>query len=315
MEASFHKFLCFTHISNPSNHLTFELVIKTICKANTIFPDVDFFMETVEHFLDSQHIDTLNAGQKDFFSIFRLVHNHDKLSKSQLKTIPPTTALTFATFMQFPEFNKKFVTTKHLRFLQHLILHLFHIAEHHLKLFQRKSKDDGKVSFSDFEMYALGMYPFACNISHSCVPNVSYYGNGASLVCKVIRPIRKGDQIFISYRLGVPTFEKVPISAMEKQCRTEYHFKCECIICSTDFFLPTKYEINFTNTKLYKDIMEANSMTIQAFRKLPREKLKYYEECAIKFLERYDRFHPINETIEVWRILITIWLLFTTRFH
>ncbi|XP_055303098.1 uncharacterized protein LOC129568817 isoform X2 [Sitodiplosis mosellana] len=189
------------------------------------------------------------------------------------------------------------------------------IAEHHLKLFQRKSKDDGKVSFSDFEMYALGMYPFACNISHSCVPNVSYYGNGASLVCKVIRPIRKGDQIFISYRLGVPTFEKVPISAMEKQCRTEYHFKCECIICSTDFFLPTKYEINFTNTKLYKDIMEANSMTIQAFRKLPREKLKYYEECAIKFLERYDRFHPINETIEVWRILITIWLLFTTRFH
>lgn len=197
MEASCHKFLCLRS-RNGSLHPTFPLVVKSICKANDIFPDIDTFMEMVEHALDGKQTKDLTDEQRDFFLIFQLTHHHEKLSESQLYIIPIATALTFVTLMSFPEFYEKYVQTKHQRFLQHLIFHFCHIAEHRLQLTQRMTGDDD-VS-SGYQSFAFAMYPFACLINHSCVPNAYYHSNAARFVCKVMRPIKKGEQIFITYR-------------------------------------------------------------------------------------------------------------------
>ncbi|XP_055301513.1 uncharacterized protein LOC129568029 isoform X2 [Sitodiplosis mosellana] len=134
--------------------------------------------------------------------------------------------------------------------------------------------------------------------------------NNARLVCKVMCPIKKGEQIFIS--LTVRLFRRDELS--QKFCQERYHFKCECVICSTDFWLPSEDEINFTNDELYKNVMEVANMMAKLFQELSRERVEHYERSAFKFLEKYDRFHSTRETRAVWVTLVNMWLVLTTRF-
>lgn len=114
--------------------------------------------------------------------------------------------------------------------------------------------------------------------------------------------------------MGLPNFMGESISDMEKFCNAEYHFKCECIICSTDFWMPSQNEVNFTNDELYKTLTDTHKLTVESLRKLSQGKIKFYERNALIFLEKYDRFHPIRETRSVWATLVRMWHVLTTRF-
>lgn len=168
---------------------------------NKDFPDVDRLMNTVDALLNDKKPDGLtNTAQRYFCSLFQLIHNHEKLSDYQLLRLRAATSVAIIVIMRFPEFKRRLVSMKHRRFLQHLILHLFHVAEHAVELYEFSFENDTDcmTNFSQ-RHFARGMYPFACYINHSCVPNVYYYNVDDRLICKVIRTIKKGEQIFRSY--------------------------------------------------------------------------------------------------------------------
>lgn len=199
MEKAFHKYEC-NMPGALSRKETFELVLKMFFNTVAAFPNIDTLMNTVEWLLKGQDPPGLiTAAQKAFCSVFNLPHNHEKQSHDHLKRLRSATSVAIITIRRFPDLKRKFTTTKQLRFLQHLILHLFHVAEHAINLNEYIQKDGESSKVYTLEELATGMYPFGCCFKHSCVPNVGWFFIDSRLVGKVIRPVKKGEQLFRSY--------------------------------------------------------------------------------------------------------------------
>lgn len=143
---------------------------------------------------------TLTQSQKAFCSIFELVHHHEKLEPDILTEMRTVTGMLILTASHFPEFKRKYVSLKYQRFFQHLILHLFHVVEHEIEIREYYQSHNNHATI-DYELrhFATAMYPFACVINHSCAPNICWFNVDGRLICKVISPIAKGEQIFRSY--------------------------------------------------------------------------------------------------------------------
>lgn len=200
MAKSFHKFECKMPIT-LSRKETFELVLRLFFGIDAAFPDVLVLIKTVETLLKGEKpTDVTSAEQRNFCSLFQLVHNHRKQSDFHLTRLRAATDVAIITISRFPELKRKYVSLPNQRFLQHLILHLFHIAEHAINLYEcYQDADNEPMSEHKYRRYASGMYPFGCFINHSCVPNVWCHSIDGRLICKVIRPIKRGEQVFRSY--------------------------------------------------------------------------------------------------------------------
>lgn len=199
MEKAFHKHEC--NIPGClSRKQTFELVLRMFFNTIAAFPNVDTLMNTVDLLIKGQDPPGLiTAAQKAFSLIFKLPLNHEKQSHDQLKRLRGATSVAIITIKRFPNLKEKFTTKKQLRFLQHLILHLFHVAEHSINLIEYIQKEGETSKIYSLEEFATGMYPFGCHFKHSCVPNVGWFFIDSRLVCKVIRPVKRGEQLFRSY--------------------------------------------------------------------------------------------------------------------
>lgn len=200
MEESFHRYEC-NRPSYLSQKATFGLVLRMFYKINANFEDVKALMVAVDMLVRNQKVPGLNSTtQKEFSLIFQLTHNHEKQSEDQLKRLRTATAVALTTIMRNPAWKRKFALPNHGRFLQHLILHLFHVAENAIVLLEhhQNSCNDPMDKYS-LEEYAIAMYPFACYMNHSCVPNVCCFFIDDRFICKVIRPIKRGEQVLRSY--------------------------------------------------------------------------------------------------------------------
>lgn len=200
MEQSLHEYEC-NRPACLSRKETFDLVLNVFFKINETFSSVDGLMETVDLLLNRQDPSGFeDADRKAFGWIFQLAHNHEKQTKEHLRRLRSATSVAITTLNRNPILKRKFAALKHRRFLQHLLLHLFHVAEHSIDLLQYQQEDNNEMAMkSTLEEYATGMYPFACYFNHSCIPNVCIYSVDDRMIGKVIRPIKRGEQVFRSY--------------------------------------------------------------------------------------------------------------------
>ncbi|KAK9322111.1 hypothetical protein V1517DRAFT_150502 [Lipomyces orientalis] len=107
-------------------------------------------------------------------------------------------------------------------------------------------------------------------INHSCDPNAVIVFEKNVLMVRAVRPIRKGEEIYITY-----TDNTMPMPRRKKALRTQYFFDCQCTACCpaslrpdprNDFLCPTcgtafqPYSTNsHTGVQLYTDIQECSS--------------------------------------------------------
>lgn len=200
MEKSYHKYHCVLWVPEPDKN-KFRLVLETFFKINDAFPDIDLLMNTVELLQKGQIVTNLtSAEQKKFCQFFRLTTNHEKKFEQQaerLRTI--ANHCFFAVALSSPNLKGKFKIVKHRRFLQHFMLHLCHICEHSYEMDEFFMKDDdGSAVDYNINQYGNGMYLFGSFINHNCVPNVLRYMIDDRLIWQVIRPVKKGEQLFRS---------------------------------------------------------------------------------------------------------------------
>lgn len=197
---SFHQYEC----NRPfalSRKETFELVLLMFYNINASFPDVNELIELVENLQNGQDVLRLtDNAHRAFASVFQLTTNHEKLDESLLTRFRAATNVAVITLMRYPEFKRKFGSLKNRRFLQHLLLHLFHIAEHAYDLVEwTPDYTLNRMTAATFEHFATGVYSFGCYMNHSCIPNVACVFVDGRLICKTIRPVKKGEQLFRSY--------------------------------------------------------------------------------------------------------------------
>lgn len=85
--------------------------------------------------------------------------------------------------------------------------------------------------FTDYQFKIIGgaLYPTLCLLNHSCDPDVTaYMSDEETRILYAIKPIRKGDQIFISYG---PEYTHHDLSTRQKELKSKYFFTCECSAC------------------------------------------------------------------------------------
>ncbi|KAF7716221.1 Uncharacterized protein PECH_005112 [Penicillium ucsense] len=78
-----------------------------------------------------------------------------------------------------------------------------------------------------YDRIGLYLHPFAALINHSCDYNATVGFDGEELYVKAIRPIKKDEQIFISY-IDTTT----PYAVRHKELSERYFFNCQCTKCA-----------------------------------------------------------------------------------
>lgn len=140
----------------------------------------------------------------------------------QVETEPYQITLQFITYqflMAIPAITARFDTLKKQRFLMHLIWQHKVISDRH-SFYQTLASDSGGRIQATCPIQSL--------VNHSCVPNVYNDLVGNKQVLITLRPVKKGQQLFVTY--------KEDLMRQSTEQRQEYleqifGFKCKCSRC------------------------------------------------------------------------------------
>lgn len=200
-----HKLDCNTPFHRM--HCKAKFTIQTILIAVAAFPNVDNLIKCVEA---GERDDILPDSINDFQSKYQLYLRLKKLTLNANVVIDVYKL--FKGIMIIPSIAKAFVSESKQRFLMHLILH--HLA------INVTNATESEFTASIGTMLSL--------FNHSCAPNVYNYSVDNRKFCVTIRPVRKDEQVFISY-LG-PDDDQ---TAKQRQnlLKSKWGFECKCDKC------------------------------------------------------------------------------------
>lgn len=96
------------------------------------------------------------------------------------------------------------------------------------------------------QLIGNGFYLLCSLFNHSCVPNIQRLNViNDKIVVIVSRPIRKGEQLFDSYR---PHFNVQPKTQRQENLLRDYNFNCDCEACINDY--PTNQHLKIFDEDL-----------------------------------------------------------------
>lgn len=125
---------------------------------------------------------------------------------------------------------KKFSTLKLRRFLMHLIGHHAYIIQLNTAgLIYEKVPGRLVQNFSEIQAIA------SCYMNHSCRPNIAIISYGAFKYCITIRPIKKGEQLFVSYFRNDSEYNGYSYEFRQKHLYDVFRSECECKRCCLIF--------------------------------------------------------------------------------
>ncbi|GLC65355.1 hypothetical protein PLESTF_000284300 [Pleodorina starrii] len=86
---------------------------------------------------------------------------------------------------------------------------------------------------SSYDRLALGLYPRAALLNHSCLPSLGLRFRGVQLVARSCRPVAPGQPLTISYG---PQRGKTPRDQRVAELQAQYAFTCGCEACTDPRF-------------------------------------------------------------------------------
>lgn len=176
------------------------------------FPSIERLMQFVEKTLQEDP-DELPTSACDAQSKY---HFFFKLNKSFCKNLPLQTLKTFyKDVTSLPKVAALIDSEEKKRFLMHLVAHHALIKETNGFRFLGCSSVANMVSM----------------LNHSCTPNLYNYCVGKVEYGTTLVPIKKGDQIFISY-LGANLLD-APKTVRQAELKT-WGFECRCEKCKRE---------------------------------------------------------------------------------
>lgn len=196
-------------------------LLRSILLAKNAFQNVNQLICFVKMMLANKKLPPLSQAQANYSSFFNLSKNQNSEIKAQL------ICLLHRTLLNQPELAAFFKTKSHKRFLMHLIYHHILIIAHATQTIRYKSSD-GKLVIKSHQLSITASY-----FNHSCVPNVCITHKNGFVTCVTIRPIRKNDQLFVTYIDNIDDIFSCKIDRQE-ELMTKYNFQCECELCSSN---------------------------------------------------------------------------------
>lgn len=182
------------------------LLLQSIIIAIRTFSTADALMAAIETFRvqDGNEANLDDPAQRAYFQFFKMRTNMDKFSAHEKKEILKKAMEVIAIMKTSTDLVPIFRTRKMMQFLSHLALH-------HMQIITFNMYDASHAVCCPHESvlgikqctlgtsFGIGIVPYSSQMSHSCAPNICRIFLNDKVVCKVFRPIRSGEQLFISY--------------------------------------------------------------------------------------------------------------------
>lgn len=207
-EKSFHEYECDTVFgtSNDIDELIFTF--RSIVLAINAFATINELITIVES-------SSSNQVESKYGTFFHL--STGIISNTRVVECLETVYFVFHGIMCSSKLKEKFSTVAAQRFLQHLILHHYFVLCTNSFGFQNNGLHVRQISLQ------------ASLLNHSCLPNIAKLSRGNISLCKAIRPIKQGEQLFLTYLddnvFGMSEKDR------NNQLYTTYGFRCRCLLC------------------------------------------------------------------------------------
>lgn len=208
---STHKWECGTFFAELDYRMRFH--IQAILLAIETFPKVEDLMEFVKNVLleDPEELPpSLHSAQSKYHFFFKLSR-----SAPLLPQYLPKIRQIYENIMTFPKVKNLFDKEEKQRFLMYLILHHFLVI-----------KTNSIISKSPWS--TISVFNVLSMLNHSCAPNVYHPRRGTKQYCVTVRPIKKGEQLFISY---LPLNNEMSREKRREKFTSSWAFVCTCEKC------------------------------------------------------------------------------------
>lgn len=190
-----------------------KLFVEPVLKAVSAFANIEDMMEFVENCLATRDFSTLE-GLSDAQLKYGLFL---KLLGNRMPTDPSNIWKAYFALLDIPAIMSHFDTLKKQRFLMHLILQ-------HILIIETNGMSFGENA--EKAIFILGIVSSLFN--HSCYHNASSEICANKIICYTVRPIKKGEQVFIRYKT-----DTTDLTTKERQMflRDNFRFDCKCSMC------------------------------------------------------------------------------------
>ncbi len=275
---SFHKDECKLIFGHPNycDCSSLSFILRSVLIGINTFSSFDRIKIFVEECLSTDRHEicepavTPESKYRTFFKLYALT-NEQKVLDFRKRAF-----YIFNAIMGSQKFALKFQTISSQRFLTHLIIH------HGLII---STNSFGGCCGEEMDDYQQNIFLMTSHINHSCVPNVIKLSKNDLAIVKTIQPIKKGQQIFLSY-INDPS----EMTGRDRNDRLEeiYGFRCKCELCINGFKLCGQLLENDEDF-LYvaKNVDNCDNLLVQM------------KEHCISFLIKYLHLLPSEECLYV----------------
>lgn len=200
-----------------------RFVMRSIFFAIRLFVDIDSLIAFVEETVGEKQI-SIPHSLLDAISKYRAFLRLNRFLLLENKYIVSRRAFqVYSALVPRKSIKELFPDEKKRRFLMHLVLHHDNIISSNI--YSAESKEDMlmNVTLSYF--------------NHSCVPNAMMHRIGNMQYCVTIRPIKKNQQIFLTYMAESfvqSLFEGVADEKTNRYLLETFNFQCKCEMCDPD---------------------------------------------------------------------------------
>ncbi|XP_055295210.1 SET and MYND domain-containing protein 4-like [Sitodiplosis mosellana] len=192
-----------------------KLVVQTILVAIDMLPNIESLITFVDEVTRDKGCDTIPKTSCDAPSKYGIFLTLIPTFKEKNMIWLAYQAFTCINLM--PKVKQMFDTEAKQRFLMHLVL------QHTIVIPKNAFNTEVEDQYTTYDIYDV-----LSIANHSCSPNLDCYNSGKIDYCETVRPIEKGDQLFISY-LGGEVLEST--SQRRKYLKKNWGFDCKCDKC------------------------------------------------------------------------------------
>lgn len=125
----------------------------------------------------------------------------------------------YTILLTLPTINCYFKSEAEKRFLMHLVTyHVCIVKKNSIEATQNKCQRIGTLGL---------VFPL---FNHACASNLLNFSVGYRQICMTMRPVQKGDQLFVSYIFG-----DIPTRMRQLHLMKNFNFLCKCDKCAPNF--------------------------------------------------------------------------------
>lgn len=185
-----------------------RLVTNSVIKAINSFPNLKKLMNVIDEFNKrgpNSNVTYDNPLIRAYMQFFALSGSTELTSHVQDLIFMERTKSIHSQIISHPTYKNMFQSNESRRFLAHLIMHHFHVVNFNgFKVVNRLhgayiNELGTNSAYLSGITYAYGIYLNSSRLNHSCQPNIARIFIGNKLIAKVIRPIKPGEQLFVTY--------------------------------------------------------------------------------------------------------------------